>query len=58
MFQIFFTFILIFLNSIELVFDGVLQKYIFIIRLCGAVFFALELLVGMVTIKKNEGRRF
>ena len=56
--QILVTFLLIFLNSIQLVFSHVLVEEFRIIKLCVLTFYVVELMVDMLTVKKVEGRRF
>lgn len=56
--QILFTCILLFVNSIQLVFDGVLSQEIAMIKIASIIFYAIEFLTSLLTVKKVSGRRF
>ena len=55
-FEILFTFILVFFNSILLVYQDISEKDLLPIRICALLFYALDFVLSMTSTKKVEGR--
>jgi hypothetical protein len=52
-----FTFILVFLNTTLLVYRNALDETVFVVKILAIVFYGVELVLKMVTVKSVEGKR-